>query len=251
MRHFSQLSATRFKQDGENARTGCGGSDEFATLKIGVLALQGDFAEHKAMLDRLGCQSVYVKHGFDLPGLDGLIIPGGESTTIAKLTEDDPAATSIFQQIRQRAQAGMPLYGTCMGTIFLSREIESSSQGRLALMDIRVLRNAFGPQLFSRQQTIDIKALGEEPFPAVFIRAPIITACGDAVQVLAKVDEGIVMARQNNLLASAFHPELTEDDRVHRYFLRMVADHKRAMSAVAGAGQPAARLNSAPALARA
>ena len=192
---------------------------------IGVLALQGDFAEHKRMIETCGAQSRLVKHAEQLQGIDGLIIPGGESTTIAKLTANDDAA--IFDAIISRAQAGMPIYGTCMGSIFLAREIEGSPQGRLALMDIVVRRNAFGPQKYSREEEVAIPALGEEPFSVVFIRGPIILSAGPKVQVLASVEEGIVMARQDNLLVTAFHPELTEDDRVHRYFLNMVAEHLR------------------------
>ena len=192
---------------------------------IGVLALQGDFAEHKRMIEACGAEARLVKHAGELQAVDGLIIPGGESTTIAKLTANDDAA--IFDAIIERAAAGMPIYGTCMGTIFLAREIEGSPQGRLALMDIVVRRNAFGPQKFSREEDVDIAALGAQPFRVVFIRGPIILSAGPNVTVLASVAEGIVMARQGNLLVTAFHPELTEDDRVHRYFLQMVAEHAR------------------------
>jgi pyridoxal 5'-phosphate synthase pdxT subunit len=203
-------------------------------LTIGVLALQGDFAEHRSILNQLGCDVLLVKHPAQLDKIDGLIIPGGESTTIAKLTDGCLPGESIFETIRKRAQDGMPVYGTCMGTIFLSNDIESSSQGRLSLMNISVCRNAFGPQRFSREEPVNIEALGSDPFPAVFIRAPIITKCGDGVEVLATVGEGIVMARQGNLLATAFHPELTEDIRVHRYFIDMVASAKgRLQSATA------------------
>ncbi|HEY9791243.1 MAG TPA: pyridoxal 5'-phosphate synthase glutaminase subunit PdxT [Candidatus Obscuribacterales bacterium] len=193
---------------------------------IGILALQGDFAEHKEMIEHLGEQAVLVKHAGQLADVDGLIIPGGESTTIAKLTTSQAKQDDIFDAILCRAGAGMPIYGTCMGSIFLARGIEGSTQGRLALMDITVRRNAFGPQKFSREQSVTIAELGEHPFPLVFIRGPIITACGAGVQTLAKVEEGIVMARQGNLLVTAFHPELTGDQRVHRYFLDMVKNAK-------------------------
>lgn len=187
---------------------------------IGILSLQGSFAEHEDMLRRAGAQTRLVRRADEIEDLDGLVIPGGESTTIAKLTER--ADDTIFDTIIRRAQAGMPIYGTCMGSIFLAREIEGSTQGRLALMDIKVRRNAFGPQKFSSEQLIEIPALGEKPFNVVFIRAPIILSCGERVSVLAEVEEGIVMARQDNLLVTSFHPELTEDLRVHRYFLEMV-----------------------------
>jgi 5'-phosphate synthase pdxT subunit len=193
-------------------------------MKIGVLALQGDFAEHGQMLAHLGAEHVQVRHADQLDDLDGLIIPGGESTTIAKLTAN--AGDAIFDAIIDRSRSGMPIYGTCMGTIFLAREIEGYSQGRLALMDVKVRRNAFGPQKFSREEAVAIPALGPESFPVVFIRGPIIVSCGKGVEILARVDEGIVMARQGNLLATAFHPELTGDLRVHRYFLNMVKDYR-------------------------
>ena len=199
---------------------------------VGILALQGDFAEHKQMIESLGEQAVLVKHAGQLADLDGLIIPGGESTTIAKLTTSQAKQDDIFDAILSRARAGMPIYGTCMGSIFLARGIEGSTQGRLALMDITVRRNAFGPQKFSREQSASIPELGAQPFPLVFIRGPIITTCGAGVQILAKVEEGIVMARQGNLLVTAFHPELTGDQRVHRYFLDMV-NSARSSSAVA------------------
>jgi len=188
-------------------------------ITIGVLALQGDFAEHANMIERLGAATFQVRRSFQLDDVDGLIIPGGESTAIARLTEnnDDP----VFGAIREHALAGMPVYGTCMGSIFLARDIEGSKQGRLALMDITVRRNAFGPQRCSFEQLVDIPELGSQPFPAVFIRAPIVLACGPRVQVLSRISQGIIMARQGNLLVSAFHPEITDDTRIHHYFLKM------------------------------
>lgn len=192
--------------------------------KIAVLALQGSFAEHAEVLKRCGAEVVLARWASDLEGVDGLIIPGGESTTIAKLTgmNSDP----IFDTILKRASEGMPVYGTCMGLIFLASRIEGSDQGRLGLMDITVRRNAFGPQKFSREESIAIPELGgQTPLPLVFIRGPIILSAGSAVNVFATVDEGIVMCRQKNLLATAFHPELTEDNRVHSYFLGMVEEY--------------------------
>lgn len=198
-------------------------------MRIGILALQGSFAEHAVMIERCGAETVLVKHAAQLADVDGLIIPGGESTTIAKLTGN--SSDCIFERIIDRAKDGMPIYGTCMGTIFLAREIEGSSQGRLALMNITVRRNAFGPQKFSREESIPISVLGSEPFPTVFIRGPIISAAGAGVDVLASVDEGIVMARQKNLLVTAFHPELTDDLRVHQFFVGMVKEYKASISA--------------------
>ncbi len=190
-------------------------------MRLAVLALQGDFAEHAEMLRECGAEEVvFVRRAADLEGVHGLVIPGGESTTIAKLTGN--TSDPIFDTIIEKAKNGMPVYGTCMGLIFLAREIEGYSQGRLALMDIKVRRNAFGSQKFSREESIKIAELGQDTFPVVFIRGPIILSAGPEVDVFASVEEGIVMCRQNNLLATAFHPELTSDTRVHAYFMGMV-----------------------------
>lgn len=192
--------------------------------KIGVLGLQGSFAEHMAAIEKCGAQAIDIRNSRQLADIDGLIIPGGESTAIAKLTGDNP--DPIFDTIKKLVGQGLPVYGTCMGSIFLAKEIEGSQQGRLACMDIKVRRNAFGPQRNSFETSIKIDSLGLEPFPAVFIRAPIMVSVGPDVEVLAKVREGIVMARQKNLLVTAFHPEITDDLRVHRYFLSMVESQK-------------------------
>ncbi|MBU6451376.1 MAG: pyridoxal 5'-phosphate synthase glutaminase subunit PdxT [Cyanobacteria bacterium REEB67] len=194
-------------------------------MRVGVLALQGDFAEHMNALQRADSEieTSAVRYAEQISGelaIDALVIPGGESTAIARLVDDgnDP----LFAAIKSRAQSGMPVYGTCMGSIFLAREIEGSKQGRLALMDIAVKRNAFGAQRRSFEIDLPVAELGAEAFPAVFIRAPIITSCGPAVTVMATIAEGIVMARQDNLLISAFHPEIVDDSRVHAYFIDMV-----------------------------
>jgi 5'-phosphate synthase pdxT subunit len=191
-----------------------------SSLKVGVLALQGDFAEHIEAINRCGAIGLEVRRSAQLQNLDGLIIPGGESTAIAKLTRDnhDP----IFDTIRKRILEGMHVYGTCMGSIFLAKEIEGSNQGRLALMDIKVRRNAFGPQRLSFETELSIESLGKPDFPAIFIRAPIILSCGSGVEVLARTEDGIVMARQKNMLVSAFHPEIAGDSRVHRLFIEMI-----------------------------
>jgi pyridoxal 5'-phosphate synthase pdxT subunit len=190
-------------------------------LKIAVLALQGDFAEHLAAIKACGASGFQLRRSWELDNADALIIPGGESTALAKLTNDndDP----IFDTIRTRIQAGMPVYGTCMGSIFLAKDIEGSRQGRLGLMDIKVRRNAFGPQRNSFQMPLKIACLGANPFPAVFIRAPIILSAGREVEVLASLKEGIIMARQAHMLVSAFHPEIAGDLRVHQYFLNIVS----------------------------
>jgi pyridoxal 5'-phosphate synthase pdxT subunit len=201
---------------------------------IGVLALQGDFKEHAEMLEACGADAIQIRKVDELQSIDGLIIPGGESTAIAKLTAD--GADPIFGAIRDRIKAGMPVYGTCMGSIFLAKEIEGSTQGRLALMDIKVRRNAFGPQKFSSEWFLPIPVLGPEPFPAVFIRAPIIVSAGPNVQILSSIEPGIIMARQDNMLVSAFHPEVTNDTRVHEYFLTMVDAWVRLRTAAYRAG---------------
>ncbi|MCC7527681.1 MAG: pyridoxal 5'-phosphate synthase glutaminase subunit PdxT [Candidatus Melainabacteria bacterium] len=208
---------------------------------IGVLSLQGDVAEHCRSIEALGRRAIQIRYARQMDSVDGLIIPGGESTTIAKLTADN--ADAIFDRIREFIDAGKPVYGTCMGSIFLAKEIEGSAQGRLAAMDIKVRRNAFGPQRFSFETTLNIPVLGEEPLNAIFIRGPVILSASENVEVMARVDANIgrlgktagslpgesalydsciVMARQNNLLVSSFHPELTDDLRVHHYFLQMV-----------------------------
>jgi 5'-phosphate synthase pdxT subunit len=198
--------------------------------KIAVLALQGDFAEHIEMLRRCGAIAFEARRSSDLAEADGLVIPGGESTAIAKLTHEN--SDPIFDTIRSRVQSGMPVYGTCMGSIFLAKEIEGSNQGRLALMDIKVRRNAFGPQRRSFQSNLSIACLGQPDFPVVFIRAPIVLSCGPKVEVLARTEEGIVMARQENMLVTAFHPEITEDTRVHYLFLKMVEESKKRSFAI-------------------
>jgi len=192
---------------------------------IGVLALQGDFAEHIQKLQELGAVATEVRRSSDLEGLDGLIIPGGESTTNATLEaalQSLHSRTSIFDTIKRKAQNGMPVWGTCMGSIILAKNIEGSDQGRIGLMDISLKRNAFGPQRESAEILLDIPILGDKPFRGVFIRAPLFLKAGNSVKILSKLGEGFVMARQGNLLATAFHPEITDDDRVHRFFLEMM-----------------------------
>jgi 5'-phosphate synthase pdxT subunit len=196
---------------------------EFKTNKhlVGVLGLQGDFREHIKKLEALGAETRDVRRASDLDNIDALIIPGGESTAVAIL-ESSEAGHGIFDTIRKRGHEGLPIWGTCMGSILLAKNIEGSKQGRLGLMDITVHRNAFGPQRFSAETPLSIPALGDEPFPGVFIRAPLITQVSGDVKVLSKIDRGIVMAREKNLLATVFHPEVVDDARVHQYFLSMI-----------------------------
>lgn len=194
-------------------------------MRIGVLALQGDFAEHLAMLSRLGVQAREIRLPGDLDGLDGLIIPGGESTTIGKLAED----FGLMEPIRKFGKS-KAIYGTCAGAIFLSKDARRK-QPLLGLMDITVERNAFGRQVESFEAELDVPALREvggkeEPVHAVFIRAPLIENVSGAAQSLAALPDGrIVAAQEGKLLATAFHPELTGDDRFHRYFLGLAGSN--------------------------
>jgi 5'-phosphate synthase pdxT subunit len=190
-------------------------------MKIGVLALQGDFAEHLTMLRRIGAQAVEVRLSGHLDDLDGLIIPGGESTTIGKLA----VAYDLVESLRAFGQH-KAMWGTCAGAIFLSKDIHRR-QPLLKLMDIIVERNAFGRQVDSFEVDLIVPDLRqvdptEQPYHAIFIRAPMIESVQSNVQVLAKLADGrIVAARQGRLLATSFHPELTADDRFHRYFLSL------------------------------
>jgi 5'-phosphate synthase pdxT subunit len=226
--------------------------------KIAVLALQGDVAEHRAMLARAGAEPVAVKRAEQLDEVEGLIIPGGESTTIGKLLR----RFEMLVPLQERVRAGFPVYGTCAGLILLANEIEDRAQDQPTIggMDVTVQRNAFGPQRESFETDLDVPAVGANPLHAVFIRAPVITRVGEGVEVLARLPadrtisgnggsdgEGggrmqyartkiaparqggeslVVAARQGNMLVSAFHPELTDDDRMHRYFVDVVKGHR-------------------------
>ncbi|HEU5425198.1 MAG TPA: pyridoxal 5'-phosphate synthase glutaminase subunit PdxT [Nitrolancea sp.] len=201
---------------------------------IGVLALQGAFIEHVKKLHALGVVVREVRLPADLEEIDGLIIPGGESTTIGKLID----RFELRQPILDRAHAGMPIWGTCAGMILLGQEVDADTQARsqplLHLMDIGVRRNAFGSQLDSFETELDFPVLGPEPLPAVFIRAPIISWIGPEVEVLAKLPDGrIVAARQDQYLATSFHPELTADNRLHAWFVALAAQASRRPAAQA------------------
>ena len=190
-------------------------------MKIGVLALQGAFIEHEKMLQRLGVEAREVRLPRDLDGVAGVIIPGGESTTIGKLA----VQYNLIEPLRELAQAGKPLWGTCAGLIFMAKDV-GRDQPLLGLMDVTVQRNAFGRQVDSFEADISIKGVdGDQPFHAIFIRAPLIESVGAGVEVLARVEkddeEVIVAAQQGNLLVTSFHPELSNDDRFHRYFVKM------------------------------
>jgi pyridoxal 5'-phosphate synthase pdxT subunit len=191
--------------------------------RIGVLALQGDVREHLAAVARAGGVGVPVKTREALESVEALIIPGGESTTVGKLLD----RFELMEPLRRRAEAGMPLFGTCTGLILMAREIAGSEQPRLGLLDVEVERNAFGRQLDSFEADLEIPSLGEPPVRAVFIRAPRITRTGPEVEVLASVPEGAVLVRQGRLLGCAFHPELTDDARIHTWVVRMAAEARR------------------------
>lgn len=190
------------------------------SVKIGVLALQGAFIEHKNVLTRLGVQPVEVRLPEHLEGLDGLIIPGGESTTMGLLAQ----RWGLLEPLQAFARSGRLLWGTCAGMILLAKEVVDGVPGQpiLGLMDITVRRNAFGRQVDSFEADLAVPVLGDPPFHAVFIRAPVIERVGASVDVLASLDDGTAVAvQQGNLLATAFHPELTADVRFHRYFLKL------------------------------
>lgn len=193
-------------------------------MRIGVLALQGDFQKHLEILRKMGiADSRLVRTAEDVRACDGLIIPGGESTTIGKLM----ARYGIDEAIKERVAEGMTIFGTCTGMILLAKDIEGSDQHRLALMDVSVRRNAFGRQIDSFEADIEVKGVGES-VRAVFIRAPFITAIHNGAEIMATLDNGeVVMIRQGNCLAAAFHPELTDDTRVHGYFLEMTRKSRR------------------------
>lgn len=186
---------------------------------IGVLALQGAFIEHVHALERLGVAAHEVRLPRDLDGLDGLIMPGGESTTIGKLM----VQYRLDEPIRARARAGFPIWGTCAGMILLAKDIGGLHQPLIGVMDIVVERNAFGRQLDSFEADLTISVIGAEPFRTIFIRAPLIHTVSGETEILARLADGrIVAAREGNLLATSFHPELTNDDRLHRYFVEEI-----------------------------
>ena len=189
-------------------------------MKIGVLALQGAFAEHITVLHRLEVETLPVRLPHQLVGLDGLIIPGGESTTITSLM----LSYNLRTEISRMVENGLPVLGTCAGMILLASKVSGNSVETIKAMDIEVRRNAFGRQTESFETDLSIPVLGEKPFPGVFIRAPFIEKVGNSVEVLSRLPDGtIVAARQGKLLVSAFHPELTGDDRFHNYFLEIIS----------------------------
>jgi len=190
------------------------------TPRIGVLALQGDVREHLRALNACGADAVAVRGESDLSGLEGLVIPGGESTTMSILAERE----GLLTPLRDFSRSGRPCFGSCAGMIFLADRIMGgrADQQTMGGLDVTAQRNAFGRQVDSFEIDLDIPAIDGAPFPAVFIRAPAIVDVGPQVEVLARVEDRVVAVRQGHLMATAFHPELTSDVRIHRYFVGMV-----------------------------
>lgn len=188
--------------------------------KVGVLALQGAFAEHAAALEALGAHAVLVRTPDELAGLDAVVLPGGESTTMSMLLD----SSGLREPIADRLADGLPVFGTCAGLILLAREVADGrpDQRGFEVLDVAVVRNGYGRQRDSFEARLDVPAIGPQPFPGVFIRAPRVTATGDGVEVLARVDGAAVLVRQGPILAAAFHPELAGDLRLHHLFLERV-----------------------------
>jgi pyridoxal 5'-phosphate synthase pdxT subunit len=195
-------------------------------MKIGILALQGAFSEHSHILKKMGKEAIEVRLPAELSSLDGLIIPGGESTTILKLMN----IFKLYEPLKKAILEGFPVWGTCAGMICLAKNVTNSQISKLSplgVMDIQVKRNAFGRQVDSFESDLHVSVLGQKAYHAVFIRAPLIEKVGDGVEVLAKLVGGaIVAARQGNLLVTSFHPELTDDYRFHEYFVKMAEQIK-------------------------
>jgi pyridoxal 5'-phosphate synthase pdxT subunit len=191
-------------------------------MTIGILAIQGDYEAHAKMLDRIGVAHRYVRTSDDLSGLDGIILPGGESTTHLKVMTEE----GLFEPLRKFGADGGPVYGTCAGAILLAREVHGPPQASLGLLDASVLRNGYGRQLASDVHVVQTK-LREQRIEMVFIRAPIFETVGPKVEVLAEFGGHPILVRQGNILASTFHPELTEDTTIHEYFARMANDRIR------------------------
>ncbi len=186
---------------------------------MGVLAIQGDFLEHRQMIEEMGVDAPEVRLGKHLAGLDGLVIPGGESTTIVQLLDIFDMRSTVVGLVRE----GMPVWGTCAGMIVLASRLLDHRPRPLGLMDIEISRNAFGRQVDSFEVDLEVEGIEGEPFRGVFIRAPVVTSVGEDVDVLARLNDGRPVAvREAKMLATAFHPELTGDPRIHELFLRIV-----------------------------
>lgn len=186
-------------------------------MKIGILGFQGAFVEHERHIGRLGYEPVVVRYPQQLEDLDGIILPGGESTTMGKLL----CCTGMLEPLKNKIQSGLPVWGTCAGMILLAKKLENDPVRHLALMDITVKRNAYGTQIDSFDVSVEIPEVSPVAIPLVFIRAPYITEAGADVNVLCRVEGHIVAAREGHLLVTSFHPELTDDTSFHRYFAGM------------------------------
>lgn len=204
-----------------------------STIQIGILALQGDVLEHELMMNAvlakkgIDSKALWVRRPDQLDSLDGLIIPGGESTVMSRLVSEMRFGHKLAAKIQEKVQKGMAVFGTCAGAILISKAskdqvVKDFSQALLELMDIEVIRNRYGRQRDSFERPLTIERFGTEPFPGVFIRAPIITSVGKNVEILAKDAGGIYAVKQGKLLAATFHPELTDDTRFHELFLEMI-----------------------------
>ena len=191
-------------------------------MTIGILAIQGDYEAHAKMLDRIGVAHRFIRTAADLKDLDGIILPGGESTTHLKVMTEE----GLFEPLKKFGADGAAIYGTCAGAILLAREVHGPPQASLVLLDATVLRNGYGRQLASEVRMVQTK-LRETPVEMVFIRAPILEAVGANVQILAEDAGHPVLVRQGNILASTFHPELTDDSTIHEYFVSMATNGKR------------------------
>lgn len=189
-------------------------------MKIGVLAMQGAYAEHISILKSLEVHTVEIRNKEDLKEIDGLIIPGGESTTMGKLIR----VLDIYDDLKEKIESGLPVWGTCAGMILLAKSIYEDDTKHLATMDIEVRRNAYGRQLGSFGTKSFVKGIGED-VEMIFIRAPYIESVGKKVEVLSVIDGNIVAAKENNMLVTSFHTELTEDNRVHKYFVNLVKNN--------------------------
>jgi 5'-phosphate synthase pdxT subunit len=194
-------------------------------LKIGILALQGAVREHSRQIEELGCEVILVKSVEDLKGIKGLVLPGGESTTMRKLLD----RYDLLEPIRAMADKGIPMFGTCAGLILLAKKIVGYDSPHLGLMDVVVERNSFGRQVNSFEVDLSVQGVGAD-IPAVFIRAPHIVSAGENVEILAKHEERIVLAREGQFLGCSFHPELTEDSRIMKYFIEMVQESTNVLS---------------------
>lgn len=188
-------------------------------MKIGILAVQGDFEAHRKTIERLGAETAFVKAAPDLETLDALVLPGGESTTQLQFLNDE----GLFAPIVERGGKTLPIFGTCAGAILLAREVKNPPQASLGLVDMTMVRNAYGPQIESCV-TQAVTTLSDRPVEMVFIRAPVIERVGPAVEVLARRDDKPILVRQGRILAATFHPELTGDVTIHSFFLKLVRD---------------------------